>query len=122
MKRFAPLLLVVLALAAAVPAAFADTTTPTQPQSHQVAPIRLELLRLRLRLVRLEYRVACHDTSSDRCTQFTQKLVTRLTNVDTAVEQKLTSLSCTSDSTDRSCIAPTKIDAKLRSILQELQT
>jgi len=122
MKRLAPLLLVVLALAAAVPAAFADTTTPTQPQSHQVAPIRLELLRLRLRLVRLEYRVACHDTSSDRCTQFTQKLVTRLTNVDTAVEQKLTSLSCTSDSTDRSCIALTKIDAKLRSILQELQT
>ena len=138
MKRFAPLFLVVLALAAAVPAAFADDSTPPAPavtttttspttsappsHAHSLARIRLELLRLRLRLVRLEYRVACHDKSSDRCMQFTQKLVTRLTNVDAAVEQKLTSLSCTSDSTDRRCIALTKIDARLRSILQELQT
>jgi hypothetical protein len=122
MKRFAPLLLVVLALAAAVPAAFADTTTPTQPQRHPVARIRLEILRLHLQLARLEYRVVCHDTSSDRCTQFTQKLVTRLTTVDTAVEQKLTSLNCTSDSTDKRCTLLTKIDTKLKNVIQKLQS
>jgi hypothetical protein len=122
MKRFAPLLLVVLALAAAVPAAFADTTTPTQPQRHPVARIRLEILRLHLQLARLEYRVVCHDTSSDRCTQFRQKLVTRLTTVDTAVEQKLTSLNCTSDSTDKRCTLLTKIDTKLKNVIQKLQS
>jgi hypothetical protein len=122
MKRFAPLLLVVLALAAAVPAAFADTTTPTQPQRHSVARIRLEILRLHLQLARLEYRVVCHDTSSDRCTQFRQKLVTRLTTVDTAVEQKLTSLNCTSDSTDKRCTLLTKIDTKLKNVIQKLQS
>jgi hypothetical protein len=122
MKRFAPLLLVVLALAAAVPAALADTTTPTQPQRHPVARIRLEILRLHLQLARLEYRVICHDTSSDRCAQFTQKLVTRLTTVDTAVEQKLTSLNCTSDSTDKRCTLLTKIDTKLKNMIQKLQS
>jgi hypothetical protein len=137
MKRFAPLFLVVLALAAAVPAAFADDSTPPAPavtttttspttsappsHAHPLARIRLELLRLRLRLVRLEYGVACHDKSSDRCMQFTQKLVTRLTNVDTAVEQKLTSLSCTSDSTDKRCTLLARIDAKLKDVLQSLQ-
>ena len=122
MKRLAPLLLVVLALAAAAPAAFADTTTPTQPQRHPVARIRLELLRLHLRLARLEYRIACHDTSSDRCTQFRQNLITRLTNVDTAVEQKLMSLNCASDSTDKRCTLLTKIDAKLKDVIQKLQS
>jgi hypothetical protein len=121
MTRFAPLLLVVLALAA-VPAAFADTTTPTQPQRHSVARIRLELLRLRLQLARFEYRVVCLDKSSDRCVQFTQKLVTRLTNVDTAVEQKLTSLSCTSDSTDKRCTLLAKIDTKLKNVIEKLQS
>jgi len=122
MKRFAPLLLVVLAVAVSVPAAFADTTTPTQPQRHPVARIRLELLRLHLQLTRLEYRIACDDKSSDRCTQFTQKLVTRLTNVDTAVEQKLTTLNCTSDSTDKRCTLLTKMDAKLKDLIQKLQS
>jgi hypothetical protein len=122
MKRFAPLFLVVLALAAAVPAAFADTTTPAQPQRHPVARIRLEILRLHLQLARLEYRVICHDTSSDRCTQFAQKLVTRLTTVDTAVEQKLTSLNCTSDGTDKRCTLLTKIDTKLKNVIQKLQS
>jgi len=122
MKRLAPLLLVVVALAAAVPAAFADTTTPTQPQRHPVARIRLEILRLHLQLARLEYRVVCRDTSSDRCSQLTQKLVTRLTTVDTAVEQKLTSLSCTSDSTDKRCTLLAKIDTKLKNVIEKLQS
>jgi hypothetical protein len=87
-----------------------------------VARVRLELLRLHLQLARIEYRIACHDKSSDRCTQFTQKLVTRLTNVDTAVQQKLTSLSCTSDSTDKRCTLLTKIDAKLKDMIQKLQS
>jgi len=121
MKRFLPLVLVVLAFAA-VPAAFADGSTPAQPQGHPIARIRLELLRLHLQLARVEYRIACHDQSSDRCTQFTQKLVTRLTNVDTKVEQKLTSLSCTSDSTDKRCTLLTKIDTKLKDVIQKLQS
>jgi hypothetical protein len=133
MLRFAPLLLVVLALAAAVPAAFADdstppattttTTTAAPPaHAHPFARLRLDILRLRLRLVRLEYRVVCHDTSSDRCTQFTQRLVTRLTALETAVEQKLTTLSCSSSGTDKRCTLLTKIDAKLKNVLQKLQS
>jgi hypothetical protein len=136
MTRFAPLLLVVLALAAAVPAAFADdstppatttTTTTTAPatppaHAHPFARIRLELLRLRLRLVRLEFRVVCHDQGSDRCAQFTPKLITRLTNVDNAVEQKMTTLSCTSDGTDKRCVLLAKIDAKLKDVIQKLQS
>ena len=121
MKRFLPLVLVVLAFAA-VPAAFADGSTPAQPQGHPIARIRLELLRLHLQLARVEYRIACHDRSGDRCTQFTQKLVTRLTDVDTKVEQKLTSLNCTSDSTDKRCTLLTKIDAKLKDVIQKLQS
>jgi hypothetical protein len=120
MKRFAPLLFIVLALAA-VPAAAADTQTPAKPQGHPVARIRLELLRVRLQLVRLEYRIACHDTSSDRCAQFTQKVVDRLTTLDGNVQKKLTELSCSSDSTDKRCAVLTKLDEKLQSILQKLQ-
>jgi hypothetical protein len=134
MKRFIPLLLVVLALGA-IPVAFADdstpapatttttSTTPTAPaHGHPFARIRLELLRLRLQLVRLEYRVACHDKSSDRCTQFTQKLVQRLTTIDSAVQQKLASLNCASDSTDKRCTLLTKLDTKLKNVIQKLQS
>ena len=135
MARFAPLLLVVLALAAAVPAAFADdstppaattatTTTTTAPPAHGhlFARLRLEILRLRLRLVRLEYRVVCHDTAGDRCARFTQKLVDRLTALDDAVQQKLSSLNCASDSTDKRCVLLTRIDAKLKKIVERLQS
>ena len=122
MKRFAPLLFIVLALAA-VPAAFADTTTPAPAtsQGHPIARIRLELLRVRLQLVRLEYRVACHDTTSDRCAQFTQKVVDRLTTLDGNVQKKSSELNCTSDSSDKRCTVLAKIDEKLQSILQKLQ-
>ena len=135
MTRFTPLLLVVLALAAAVPAAFADdsappvatttttTTTAAPPaHAHPFARLRLEILRLRLHLVRLEYRVVCRDEKSDRCAQFTQTLVTRLTNLDDAVEKKATALSCSSDSTDKRCVLLGKIDAKLKDIIQKLQS
>jgi hypothetical protein len=132
MTRFAPLLLVVLALAAAVPAAFADdstpptttttTTTAAPAAGHPFARLRLDILRLRLRLVRLEYRVVCHDRSSDRCTQFTQKLVTRLTGIEAAVEKKQTALNCSSSSTDKRCTLLAKIDAKLKDVLQKLQS
>ena len=135
MTRFAPLLLVLLALGAAVPAAFADdstppatttttTTTASAPpaKAHPFARLRLDILRLRLRLARLEYRVACHDTSSDRCTQFTQRLVTRLTTVETNVEKKMTTLDCSSSSTDKRCTLLAKLDAKLKDVLQKLQS
>jgi hypothetical protein len=134
MTRFAPLLLVVLALATAVPAAFADdstpppaattTTTASAPPAtaHPFARLRLDILRLRLRLARLEYRVVCHDTSGDRCAQFTQKLVTRLTNVESAVEKKMTTLGCSSSSTDKRCTLLAKIDAKLKDVIQKLQS
>ena len=48
--------------------------------------------------------------------------VTRLTNVDTAVEQKLTPLNCTCDSADKRCTLLTKIDAKLKDLIQKLQS
>lgn len=132
MTRFAPLLLVVLALAAAVPVAFADdstpptttttTTTAAPATAHPFARLRLDILRLRLRLVRLEYRAACHDATSDRCTQLTKRLVTRLTNVETAVEKRLAALHCSSSSTDKRCTLLAKIDAKLKDVLQKLQS
>ncbi|MES1248908.1 MAG: hypothetical protein ABUS54_14670 [Actinomycetota bacterium] len=129
MKRFAPLLLVVFALAVPV-AAFADdstpppatttTTTTATQQGHPIAKLRLEILGLRLQLVRLRYRVACHDKTSSACTQLTQKLVDRLTTADKNVQAKLTQLGCTSTSTDKKCTALAKVDAKLQKVIANL--
>jgi hypothetical protein len=136
MKRFAPLLLIVLALAA-VPVAFADDTTPaapaapaapsapatpSAPQGHAGARIRLELLRVRLELVRIRYQLACHDKTSDRCTQFTQKVVDGLTTLDGNVQKKMTDLNCTSGSSDKRCDVLSKIDSKLQDVIQRLQS
>jgi hypothetical protein len=66
-----------------------------------VARTRLELLRLHLQLARLEYRIACHDRNSGRCTQFMQKLVTPLTKIDAKLQdliQKLQSGTAPSSS------------------------
>lgn len=143
MKRLAPLMLLVLAFAV-TPAAFADDTTPapaapTAPaataaapakQGHPVVRMRLEILRLRLQLVHLRYRIACHKQDSDRCTQFTQKLVDRLTKVDGNVQARIDALKqCTSDSADTKCKNAdkkiellTKIDTKLKNLIANLGT
>lgn len=130
MKRLAPLVLVVLALAA-VPAAFADDgPTPAAPATppaatapqHGGAHARLQLLRLELRVARLRYRIACHDASSDRCNRVTQTLVQRLTTLDGKVQQKLVALQCTTVSTDRKCVVLSKLDGKLKDVLQTLSS
>ena len=133
MKRFAPLALVVLALAL-VPAAFADDSTPvpTQPTTTTTAPattppattrpttaparqnsgrpglqLRLEILRLRLQIVQLRLRAHCGqngNVSHDRCVAFVQKVVDHLTKLDANVQAKIAELkSCTPDSTDPKC-------------------
>lgn len=129
MKRFAPLLFVVLALAVPTVALADDTTPPaptttatTQqaPPGHSLAKMRLEILRLRIRLVHLRYRIACHDASSDACAQFTQKIVDRLTTLDKNVQAKATQLGCSSSSTDKKCTVLAKVDAKLQKVIANL--
>jgi hypothetical protein len=127
MKRFAPLALIVLALAI-VPSAFADDSTPaptqptaapaTQPATPATRPdqqnaghpglrMRLEILRLRMRIVELRFRLHCGqngNASHDKCVAFAQKVEDRLTKLDGNVQAKLAELkACTPDSTDAKC-------------------
>ena len=127
MKRFAPLLLIVFALAA-VPAAFADDapapSTPSAPAAkagHPMARIQLEMIRIRLQLVRLRYQIACHKQDSDRCTQFTQKVTDGLTKLDQNVQDRIAK-NCTSTSNDKRCDVLTKLDQKLQAVLAKLGT
>jgi hypothetical protein len=141
MKRFAPLLFVVLALAVAAPIALADDSTPPpaattttttttagtapaapQAKGHPFARMRLEILRLRIQLVHLRYRIVCHDTSSDACATFTQKIVDRLTTVDKNVQAKLAQLDCSSSSADKRCAVLAKVDAKLQKVIAKLSS
>jgi hypothetical protein len=136
MKRFAPLALLVLAFAV-TPVAFADDTTPapaapaattTSAAGHPIARMRLEILRLRLQLVHLRYRVACHQQDSDRCTQFTKQVTDRLTTLDGKVQARIDELKqCTSASTEDKCknadkkiAVLTKIDTKLKNVIEHL--
>jgi hypothetical protein len=120
MKRFAPLAVIVLAFAIA-PVAFADDTTPpASPAAHPAVRLHVEILRLRLQLVHLRYRIVCHKQDSDRCTQFTQKIVDRLTKLDGNVQAKIDELKCTSDSSDKKCTVLAKIDAKLKDVIAKL--
>ena len=140
MKRFAPLALVVLALAA-VPAALADdgsTPAPTAPAP--AAPTlrqagvgtRLEILRLRLRIVQLRFALHCGaggNGPSDRCVAFAQKVELRLQTLDGKVQKKIDELqSCSSTSTDPTCknadkklALLRKVDAHLQAVIQKLQ-
>jgi hypothetical protein len=145
MKRFAPLALIVLALAV-VPAAFADDSTPapaqptaapaTQPAQQNVGRpgirMRIEILRLRLRIVELRFRFHCGqngNASHDKCVAFAQKVEDRLTKLDGNVEAKLTELkACTPDSTDPKCknadkkiAVLTKVDTYLQNVMQKVQ-
>ena len=133
MKRFAPLLLIVFALAA-VPAAFADDapapSTPAAPPATQPAAggqkaghplfrIRVEMLQIRLQLVQLRYRIACHKPDSDRCAKFTQDVVDRLTKLDANVQDRIAK-NCTSASTDKRCDVLNKLDQKLQDVIANL--
>jgi hypothetical protein len=125
MKRFAPLLLIVFALAA-VPAAFADDapvpSTPSAPAAkagHPIARIQLEMIRIRLQLVRLRYQIACHKQDSDRCTQFTAKVSDGLTKLDANVQDRIAK-NCTSTSPDKRCDVLSKLDQKLQDVLAKL--
>jgi len=119
MKRFAPLLLIVLALAA-VPVAAADDSAPARPNARP--GVQLQILRLQLQLVHLRYRVACHKQDSDRCAQVTQRIVDRLTRLDGNVQQRIDKHNCTADSTDKKCTVLTKLDTRLQSLLQKLSS
>jgi hypothetical protein len=124
MKRLASLVAVVFALAI-VPVALADDggttgTTPSTPAaaSHGGAPIarlRLDILRLRLDLVHLRYRVACRQADSDRCTQFTQKIVDRLTTLDGNIQKKLGDCKA-----DKACTVLQKIDDRIKKVIDKL--
>lgn len=150
MKRFAPLALIVLALAL-IPAAFADdgTTPPSSTTTTTTAPttttqpnarggnaanvrMRVEILRLRLQIVRLRFRLHCGphgNAPQDTCVAFAQKVEDRLTKLDGNVQQKIADLkSCTPDSTDAKCknadkkiALLTRIDTHLQKVIQSIQ-
>jgi len=149
MKRFAPLALIVLALAL-IPAAFADdgttppsttttttaTTMTTQPNAGGGNPanvrIRVEILRLRLQIVRLRFRLHCGphgNVPQDECVAFAQKVADRLTKLEGNVQQKIADLkACTPDSTDAKCknadkkiAVLTRIDTHLQRVIQSIQ-
>ena len=141
MKRFAPLALVVLALAA-VPAAFADdgnTPAPTAPAAAtptvQQAGVRtrVEILRLRLRIVQLRFALHCGDKGnapSDRCVAFAQKVAQRLQKLDGNVQKRIDEIqqNCTSTSTDPKCknadkkvALLQKVDAHLQAVILKIQ-
>jgi hypothetical protein len=144
MKRFAPLALIVLALAIA-PAALADDSTPaptqptaapaTQPAQQNAGRsgirMRIEILRLRMRIVELRFRLHCGqngNASHDKCVAFAQKVEDRLTKLDGNVQAKLAELkACTPDSTDPKCKNAdkkievlTKVDTYLQSVMQKV--
>jgi hypothetical protein len=146
MKRFTTLALVVFALAA-VPAAFADDATPpARPAATTAAApaqqrqnggtgnarMRVELLRLRLQIVKLRFRLHCGPNGSapaDRCHARAEQMVARLQKIDANVQAKLTELkACTPDSTDGKCrnaarkiAVLTKLDTRLQNAIQKLQ-
>jgi hypothetical protein len=140
MKRLTILALLVFALAA-VPAAFADDTTPAQPAAPaQAAPaaghanlrLRLEIMRLRVQIVRLRFQLHCGPNGKapqDKCVAFAQKVEDRLTTFDGNVQKKIDELkACTSDSTDAKCKnadkkidALTKIDTRVQTAIQNVQ-
>lgn len=143
MKRFAPLALIVLALAL-VPAAFADDTAPpaqpaATPATQTAAPghsnirLRLEIMRLRVRLVHLRFRLHCGPNGKaplDKCVAFAQKVEDRLTTFDGNVQKKIDDLkACTSDSTDAKCKNADKkiellttIDTRVQKAIQNVQS
>jgi hypothetical protein len=142
MKRFTTLALVVFALAA-VPAAFADDTAPptrpadTTAQQRQNgaagnARMRVELLRLRLEIVNLRFRLHCGPNGkapADKCHARAELMLARMQKIDAKVQAKLAELkACTPDSADARCKNAarkievlTKLDTRLQNAIQKLQ-
>lgn len=146
MKRFTALALLVFALAA-VPAAFADDTTPpASPSATPATPatpavqrnagtntgVRLEILRLRMQIVQLRFRLHCGPNghaSAERCKAYVQKILDRLTKLDANVKAKIDELkACTPTSTDPKCrnadkkiAVLTRLDDHLQKAIQRLQ-
>ena len=141
MKRIVTLALVVFALAA-VPAALADDgagSTPAAPVAAQTqAPAakaalvtRVEILRLRLQIVKLRYMLHCSGgRNADRCSAFTQKVAARLTTLDGNVKKRIGTIqqNCPSGSTDAKCKNADKrvaflqnVDTHLQSVIARIQ-
>jgi hypothetical protein len=95
--------------------------------------MRVEILRLRLQIVRLRFRLHCGphgNAPQDSCVAFAQKVEDRLTKLDGTVQQKIADLkSCASDSTDAKCknadkkiALLTRIDTRLQKVIQNVQS
>src|SRR4051795_5685985 len=135
MKRLTTLALIVFALAA-VPAALADDTTPAAPsapaaarQQHVAPGIRIDILRLRMQIVQLRFRLHCSDgRNAEKCRSFAQRVDDRLTKLDGNVQSKLEQLkACTTASADAKCknadkkiAVLTKVDEHLRKAIQKI--
>jgi hypothetical protein len=137
MKRLTPLALIVLALAV-VPAALADDGTTPAPagapagQHAAHVPMRLEILRLRMQIVSLRFRLHCGprgNAAQDRCAAFAQNALDHLQSLDGRVQAKLAELkACTADSTDATCknadkkiAVLTRVDARLQKAIAKVQ-
>ncbi len=123
MQRLIALLFTVFALAA-VPAAFADSSTPVTPapapsstpaspspdpaqqnpaqqdpaQQAQGRGHRLEILRLRIQLAELRFATHCGSNStgaSQRCLDFAAKVEERLTKLDTNIQARIAKIQQT---------------------------
>lgn len=133
MKRFAPFALVVLALAI-VPVALADGSNPSPSQTGAPAGVhlRIDILKLRLQIVQLRFRLHCGQNGKapqDRCVAFAQKVEDKLTKLDGNVQQKIADLeSCTTTSTDQKCknadkkiAVLTQVDTHLQAAIQDVE-
>ncbi len=131
MKRFIPLALAVLALAA-VPAAFADdgSTSPAAPaptaqqgQGAANARQRLERMQQRIQLVGQRFARHCGSNSGkapQACLDFAKKAEDRLKTIDGKIQDRIAKVqqTCGTASTDRRC---QNADQRL-ALLQALDT
>jgi hypothetical protein len=150
MKRFIPLALTVLALAA-VPAAFADNgstppatgSAPTAQQGQQGQTgsgqgaenmrARIEMLRLRIQRVELRFAKHCGSSSAkapQACLDFAKKVEDRLTKLDGNLQDRIAKVqqTCATTSTDAKCKNADErvallqaIDTRVKALAQKVQ-
>jgi chromosome segregation ATPase len=114
----------------------APTTAPTKPDRQKGAAgkerVRIELLRLRLEIVKLRFRLHCGPNGkapADKCHARAEEMLARLKKIDANVQAKLAELkACTPDSTDPKCKNAdrkievlTKLDERLQNAIKKLQ-